>query len=182
MTMDWILGVDPGAKGSVVLLYKGNPFYSIELSKAFTGSEGKFLEPLDLVPLLRVMCQHSSPENAPAGTILPGAIVIELPLCLPGLANRAIATAHTNWGILFATLKLTYPMSQVVLVQPKDWVTSVHSRFCQDPHGITMNIKQKTKECFKRVWPNTNIHSTEGSRDAALIGFYWLWKNNLLPK
>ena len=177
--MDWILGVDPGLKGAVVLLYKGNPFYSIELSKAFNAKEGaakapSFLDPMKLAPLLRMMSQ--SPE-----TILPEAIAIELPLCLPGLANRAIATAHTNWGILFATLKMTYPMAEVVLIQPRDWVSTIHSRFCQDPHNITIGVKTKTKECFKRVWPNTNIHSTEGSRDAALIGFYHLWKNNALP-
>jgi hypothetical protein len=177
---EYVLGLDPGLRGAGVLLYKGNPIHAFELSKCKVSmAKINSDKPLNLLSATLIT------QALQAMPYKPEIIVLEVPLALPGLGLVAIATAHTNWGILLATVKLAYPDTKVELLLPITWTSAVWKRFCRDP--INVKPKDKSRECYGRMWPagpdgRSKTKATEGSIDAALIAFFWMWKNGLLPK
>jgi len=174
--ISYVLGVDPGLKGSCVLLHNGNPIHSIELSKCLT-TMGK----VNSEKTLNLISSKTLSASLKAMPFAPEAIVIEVPLSLPGLGLQSIATSHTNFGILLATVRLTFPEVKTELVVPSTWTSAIWGRFCKN--SCHVNNKLKSKEAFNRLWPcSQSIKITEGSVDATLIAIFWCWKYSYLPK
>jgi hypothetical protein len=108
---------------------------------------------------------------------------MELPQFRPGSSAQSLGTVGINWGILYGVIKAQD--IPIVTVHASAWTQKLHSldKRC---HEIE-DTKAKAKLIFDKLYPaghgNPKIKPDhDGVIDAALIGFWWLWENNVLSR
>jgi hypothetical protein len=166
--IDRVMSADPGIFGGLVLLDRGRISKAYKMPIVKEGDNHR-VDPLSIVYCL----QESQPQ----------VVVMELPQFRPGSSAQSLGTTGINWGILYGVIKAQG--IPIVTVHASVWTQKLHSldKRC---HEIE-DTKAKAKLVFDKLYPaghgNPKIKADhDGVIDAALIGFWWLWENNVLSR
>jgi hypothetical protein len=156
-----VLGVDPGIRGGLVLLESGKMNRKPE--KLPVSKEGSSHR-VDVFPLIRLLRE-----------LQPGVCVLEKPQGRPEAAVQSVLTTGINWGILYGILQAED--IPIVLVDAVTWTRAIHSldKTCEHMD----EAKQKSLLVFRKLYPKSDV-THDGIIDAALIAFWYSWKNGKL--
>ena len=159
-----VLAIDPGLRGALVLLEHGK----IQTAKKMP-TEAKADSDLGRGTVDAVALSLALQE------LQPGVCVLEKPQFRPGASAKGQGTTGINFGIIYGVLQvLNIP---IVLVDAVTWTRAIHSL---DPACEHMDeAKQKSLLVFRKLYPKSDV-THDGIIDAALIAFWYSWKNGKL--
>jgi len=109
----------------------------------------------------------------------PDMVVIEEPQVRPGENIKNHLTIGINFGIVYAiVLGLRY---RLTIVPAVTWTRSIHSLITGSKEWETHPPKMKSLKTFRKLYPDSKL-THDGIIDAALIAFFWMWKEGHLAK